>query len=68
MTIHWKAVEHYFIVVLLIFNFFCPGYNFEKFINFELDFVRSERVKACDLLRMKFETSCWKRFLERIGN
>ena len=44
MTIHWKAVEQYFTVVLLVFQF-SPVLNFGKFINFELGTVRSERVK-----------------------
>ena len=35
VTIHWKAVEQYFIVVLLGFQFY-PVCNFEKFVNFGL--------------------------------
>ena len=42
MTIHQKAVEQYFTVVLFAFQFVMFG----KFINFGLDTVRSERVKA----------------------
>ena len=35
MTIHWKAVEQYFTVVLFVFQ--CnPGCNFWEFINFDL--------------------------------
>ena len=44
MTLHWKAVEQYFTVVLLVFQFY-PGCNFGKFINFGLNStVRNERV------------------------
>ena len=43
MTIHWKAVEQYFTVVMFVFQFY-PVCNFGKFINFVLDTVRSERV------------------------
>ena len=42
MTIHWKAVEQYFTVILFVFQF-C---NFGKFINFGLGTVRSERFSA----------------------
>ena len=42
MTIHWKAVEQYFTVVLFVFQF--SVCNFGKFNNFGLDTVRSERV------------------------
>ena len=45
MTIHWKAVEQYFTVVLLDFQV-CI---FAKFVNFGLNTVRSKRVK----LRLK---------------
>ena len=44
MTIHWKAVEQYFTVVLFAFKFY-PVCNFGKFINFGLGTVRVERVK-----------------------
>ena len=43
MTIHWKAVEHYFAMVLLSIY---PVCNFGKFVNFGFGTVRSERVKA----------------------
>ena len=39
MTIHGKAVEEYFTVVLFVFKFF-PLSNFEKFIHFGLGIVR----------------------------
>ena len=44
MTIHWKAVEQYFTVVLFVFqlDLVC---NFGKFIHFGISTVRSERVK-----------------------
>ena len=44
MTIHCKAVEQYFTVMLFGFQFY-PFCNFGKFINFGLGTVRSERVK-----------------------
>ena len=52
MTIHWKAVEQYFTVVLYCgVSQFSSVYNFGKFIIFGLGTVRSERVntilKAC---------------------
>ena len=42
MTIHWKAVEQYF-TVLVVFQFYSVC-NFGKFINFGLGTVRSEKV------------------------
>ena len=33
MTIHWKAVEQYFTVVLTFVFQFYPGCNFGKFLN-----------------------------------
>ena len=44
MTIHWKAVEQYFTVVLSVFQF-NPACNFGEFINFGLGTVRGENVK-----------------------
>ena len=44
VTIHWKAVEQYFTVVVVGFQFY-PVCNFRKFNNFGLGSVRSERVK-----------------------
>ena len=44
MTIHWKAVEQYFTVVLFVFRF-SPVFNFGKFDNFGHGTVRSERLK-----------------------
>ena len=45
MTIHWKAVEQYIPVVLLVFQF-NPVCNFGKFINFGLGTIKSERIKS----------------------
>ena len=44
-TIRWKVVEHYFTVVLFVFQFY-PVWNLGKFLNFELGAVRSERVQT----------------------
>ena len=44
MTIRWKAVEQYFVLVLFVFQF-CPGSNFGKFINFGLGTVRSKKLE-----------------------
>ena len=41
MTIHWKAVEQCFTVVLVVFQFY-PVYNSGKFINVGLGTVKSE--------------------------
>ena len=41
MTIHWKAVEQYFTVVLMVFSI-C---NCGKFFNFGLGTAGIERVK-----------------------
>ena len=43
MTIHWKAVEQYFTVVLFVFQSY-PVCHFGKFVSFGRDTVRSERV------------------------
>ena len=40
MTIHWKAVEDYFIVVLFLFQFY-PVFNFGKFVIEFLDLALS---------------------------
>ena len=45
MTIHWKAVEQSFAVVLFVFQFY-PFCNFGKFDNFGFGTVRSERIKG----------------------
>ena len=45
MTMHWKAAEQYFTVVLFVFQFY-PVCNFGKFIRFGLGIVRSERVNG----------------------
>ena len=42
MTIHWKAVEQYFTVVLFVFQCY-PLCSFDRFINFGLGTVRRER-------------------------
>ena len=44
MIIHSKAVEQFFTVALFFCQFY-PGCDFEQFVNFGLDNVRSERVK-----------------------
>ena len=43
MTIHWKAVELYFTVMLFVFQSH-PVCNFEKNINFGLGTVWNEKV------------------------
>ena len=45
MTIHGKAVEQYFTVVLFVFQFY-PVFNFGKFFSFGLGTVWSEWVKT----------------------
>ena len=45
MTIHWKAVEQYFTVVLFTVKF-NPAFNFAKFPNFEHGTVRTETVNG----------------------
>ena len=57
MTIHWKAVEQHFSVVLFVFQF-CPVCNFGKFINFGLATVRSEKVKLAYLLLLNINFTC----------
>ena len=52
-TIHWKAVEQYFTVVLFVFQFY-PVCNFGTFIKFGLGTVGSERVK----LRLDIPLGC----------
>ena len=47
MTIHWKAVEQCFTVVLFVFQFYLVC-NFGKFISFGLDTVKRERVNNLD--------------------
>ena len=44
MTIHWKAAEKYFSVMLFVVQFY-PVCNFGIFIYFGLGTVRSERIK-----------------------
>ena len=51
MTIHWKAVEQYFILELFVFQFYPVG-NFGKFIHFVLGTDRSE-LKAYDFRSAK---------------
>ena len=43
MTIHWKAVEQYFTLLLFVFQFY-PLCNFGEFIKFGLAVVRNESV------------------------
>ena len=43
MTIHWKAVELYFTVVLFVMFF---NINFGKFVYFGIGTLVSDRVKA----------------------
>ena len=52
MTIHWKAVEQHFTVVLFVFQVY-PVSNFGKCITFGLNAVRSERVSALLLIGKK---------------
>ena len=47
MTIHWKAVEDYFSVVLFVFQL--QVCHFGKFINFGIGTVRSPRVSLLSL-------------------
>ena len=49
MTIHWKAVEQYFTVVLFVFLSY-PVCNFGKFISYGLNTVRSEIVERLSLV------------------
>ena len=44
MTIHWKADEKYFTVVLFGFQFY-PACNFGKFTSFGFGTIKSKRVK-----------------------
>ena len=65
MTIHWKAVEHYFTMVLFVFQFY-PVCNFGTFIRFGLGTVRSERVNRLNQQLLFFSRSMLEtRFLER---
>ena len=45
MTIHWKAVEQYFGVVLFVFQFYLVC-KCGKFIHFGIGTVRSEMVNG----------------------
>ena len=53
MTIHWKAVEQCFTVVLFVFQFY-PFCNFGTFIHFGLGIVRSEEVYNLDNQRGQY--------------
>ena len=46
MTIHWKAVEQYFTVVLFVFQAY-PVCNFGKFVDFGLNTVELKGVATC---------------------
>ena len=50
VTIHWKAVEQYFTVLLFVFQFYSVC-NFRKFVNSGLGTIRSERVKENERMR-----------------
>ena len=41
MTIHWKAVEQHFTMVLFVFQFY-PDCNFGKFVNLGFGTLRNE--------------------------
>ena len=56
MTIHWKAVKHYFTEVLVVFQFY-PVCNFGEFISFGLGTVRSEKIKVIAKGILKFYQS-----------
>ena len=53
MIIRWKAVEQYFTVVLLGFQFYLVC-NFGKCISFGLGTVRNERVESVNLFFLPF--------------
>ena len=50
MTIHWKAVEQYFTMVLFVFQFQAVCHFEKKYINFGLSTVRIDRVKGVILV------------------
>ena len=59
MTIHWKAAEQYFTVVLFVFQFYSVG-NFGKFMNFGLGTIESERVnQAFEPIRPLLSHCCY---------
>ena len=45
MTIHWKAVEQYFTVVLFVFQFYSDC-NFYNFLDQALSEVKGQRIKT----------------------
>ena len=49
MTIHWKAVEMYFTVVMFVFQFYVVCF-FGKIYQFGLGAVRSELVNHLDVV------------------
>ena len=53
MTVHWKAVDQCFTVVLFGFQY-SPVFNFGKFINFGHGTVGSERVNPLVVLDRQF--------------
>ena len=59
MTIHWKAVEQYFTVVLFVFQFY-PVCNFGKFIKFGLALSEVNLITPSN----KSETNTQTGFLE----
>ena len=57
MTIHWKAFEKQFTVVLLGFQFY-PVCNCRKFINVGFGTFRSERVNVVMFMLLCFALYC----------
>ena len=55
VTIHWKAVEQYFIVPLFVLQIY-PVCNFGKCINFGLATVKSERKKKTFVPKLTYNT------------
>ena len=52
MTIHWKAVEQYFSVVLFVFQFY-PVWNFGIFFNFGQFKAKYSYLKTSELIMGK---------------
>ena len=57
MTIHWKAVEQYFTVVVLVIQLY-PVFNCGKYIDFGFGAVRSEKVNPLRPNNNLSQTSC----------
>ena len=60
MTIHCKAVEQYFTMVLCAFQFY-PVCNFEKLINFGLG---TERVTVCEIVLATSELNAFRQLCD----